>query len=83
MPCSIIFAGGFTGISVRRGCGLLMQSRTVYHWRDPPVDRAITLCIRESAETRYTAARVFIGSVARRKRWPVNHKKPAPDLLLS
>lgn len=33
-------------ISVRRGCGLLMQSRTVYHWQSRRGDRAITLRIR-------------------------------------
>ncbi len=34
-------------ISVRRGCGLLMQSRTVYHWQSQRDDRAITLRIRK------------------------------------
>lgn len=33
-------------ISVRRECGLLMQSRTVYHWQSRRDDRAITLRIR-------------------------------------
>ena len=50
-------------ISVRRGCGLLMQSRTVYHWLSRRDDRAITLRIREIAEPGYdTVARVFKSS---------------------
>ncbi|EJU2607920.1 TPA: IS3 family transposase [Salmonella enterica subsp. enterica serovar Muenchen] len=47
-------------ISVRRGCGLLMQSRTVYHWQSRRDDRAITLRIHIQL---------------RREGWPVNHKK--------
>ncbi|MLA08478.1 IS3 family transposase [Salmonella enterica subsp. enterica] len=47
-------------ISVRRGCGLLMQSRTVYHWQSQRDDRAITLRIHIQL---------------RREGWPVNHKK--------
>lgn len=38
-------------ISVRRGCGLLMQSRMVYHRQSQRDGRAITLRIREIAET--------------------------------
>lgn len=54
-------------ISVRRGCWLLMQSRTVYHWQSRRDDRAITLRIREIAEPGYaTVARVFIFSCAGR-----------------
>ncbi|WJT19272.1 transposase [Klebsiella pneumoniae subsp. pneumoniae] len=62
-------------ISVRRGCGLLMQSRTVYHWQSRRDDRAITLRIREIAETRirYGCPRIHIQ--LRREGWPVNHKK--------
>ena len=44
--------GAYRSQSVRRGCGLLMQSRTVYHWQSRRDDRAITLRIREIAETR-------------------------------
>jgi putative transposase len=44
---SAFSAGGYR-ISVRRGCGLLMQSRTVYHWQSRRDDRAITLRIRNS-----------------------------------
>ncbi|WP_409936888.1 IS3 family transposase [Salmonella enterica] len=62
-------------ISVRRGCWLLMQSRTVYHWQSRRDDRAITLRIREIAETRirYGCPRIHIQ--LRREGWPVNHKK--------
>lgn len=61
-------------ISVRRGCGLLMQSRTVYHWQSRRDDRAITLRIREIAETRirYGCPRIHIQ--LRREGWPVNRK---------
>ncbi|EGX3499913.1 IS3 family transposase [Salmonella enterica] len=58
-------------ISVRRGCGLLMQSRTVYHWQSRRDDRAITLCIREIAETRIRYGCPLIHIQLR----PVNHKK--------
>ncbi|EAT7400402.1 IS3 family transposase [Salmonella enterica subsp. enterica serovar Bonariensis] len=62
-------------ISVRRGCGLLMQSRTVYHWQSRRDDRAITMRIREIAETRirYGCPRIHIQ--LRREGWQVNHKK--------
>ncbi|EBM5748913.1 IS3 family transposase [Salmonella enterica] len=62
-------------ISVRRGCGLLMQSRTVYHWQSRRDDRAITLRIREIAETRirYGCPRIHIQ--LRREGWLVNRKK--------
>ncbi|HAG5358933.1 TPA: transposase [Salmonella enterica] len=62
-------------ISVRRGCGLLMQSRTVYYWLSRRDDRAITLRIREIAETRirYGCPRIHIQLC--REGWPVNHKK--------
>ncbi|KHS90529.1 transposase [Pectobacterium brasiliense] len=50
-------------IGVRRGCRLMMQSRTVYHYRSCRDDRAITRRIREIAETRI------------RYGWLVNHKK--------
>lgn len=62
-------------ISVRRGCGLLMQSRTVYHWQSRRDDRAITLRIREIAEIRirYGCPRIHIQ--LRREGWQINHKK--------
>lgn len=47
-------------ISVRRGCGLLMQSRTVYHWQSWGDDWAIPLRIHIQL---------------RREGCPVNHKK--------
>ncbi len=37
-------------ISVRRGCGLLMQSRTVYQWQSQRDDRAITVVDNFSRE---------------------------------
>lgn len=40
-------------ISIRRGCGLLIQSKTVYHWQSRRDDRAITLRIRVIAKTRF------------------------------
>jgi putative transposase len=69
------FSAGAYRVSVRRGCGLLMQSRTVYHWQSRRDDRAITLRIREIAETRirYGCPRIHIQ--LRREGWPVNHKK--------
>lgn len=39
-------------IGVRRGCRLMMQSRTVYNYRSCRDDRALTQRIREIAETR-------------------------------
>ncbi len=62
-------------ISVRRGCGLLMQSRTVYHWQIRRDARAITLRIREIAETRIRYGFPRIHIQLRREGWPVNHKK--------
>lgn len=52
-----------------------MQSRTVYHWQSRRDVRAITLRIREIAETRirYGCPRIHIQ--LRREGWPVNHKK--------
>ncbi|ESN36707.1 hypothetical protein L366_04330 [Klebsiella variicola] len=52
-----------------------MQSRTVYHWQSRRDDRAITLRIREIAETRirYGCPRIHIQ--LRREGWHVNHKK--------
>ncbi|MBH0366985.1 IS3 family transposase [Salmonella enterica] len=57
---AVIFLLEAYRISVRRGCGLLMQSRTVYHWQSQRDDRAITLRIHIQL---------------RREGWPVNHKK--------
>ena len=52
-----------------------MQSRTVYHWQSRRDDRAITLRIREIAETRirYGCPRIHIQLW--REGGPVNHKK--------
>lgn len=52
-----------------------MQRRTVYHWQSRRDERAITLRIREIAETRirYGCPRIHIQ--LRREGWRVNHKK--------
>ncbi len=52
-----------------------MQSRTVYHWQSRRDVRAITLRIREIAETRirYGCPRIHIQ--LRREGWRINHKK--------
>ena len=62
-------------IGVRRGCRLMMQSRTVYNYRSCWDDRALTQRIREIAETRirYGVQRIHI--LLRREGWLVNHKK--------
>ncbi|WP_455821049.1 IS3 family transposase [Pseudomonas cerasi] len=62
-------------IGVRRGCRLMMQSRTVYNYRSCRDDRALTQRIREIAETRirYGVQRIHI--LLRREGWLVNHKK--------
>lgn len=62
-------------IGLRRGCRLMMQSRTVYHYRSCRDDRAITQRIREIAETRvrYGVQRIHI--LLRREGWLINHKK--------
>ncbi|OON33512.1 transposase [Izhakiella australiensis] len=62
-------------IGVRRGCHLMMQSRTVYHYQSCRDDRALTRRIREIAETRirYGCQRIHI--LLRREGWRVNHKK--------
>jgi hypothetical protein len=62
-------------IGVRRGCRLMMQSRTVYHYRSCRDDRTFTQRIREITETRirYGVQRIHI--LLRREGWLVNHKK--------
>nr|CCG55378.1 insertion element IS2A uncharacterized 48,2 kDa protein [Erwinia piriflorinigrans CFBP 5888] len=62
-------------IGVRRGCRLMMQSRTVYNYRSCRDDRALTQRIREIAETRirYGVQRIHI--LLLREGWLVNHKK--------
>ncbi len=62
-------------IGVRRGCRLMMQSRTVYNYRSCRDDRSLTQRIREIAETRirYGVQRIHI--LLRREGWLVNHKK--------
>lgn len=67
-------------ISVRRGCGLLMQSRTVYHWQSRRDDRAITLSFREIAETRirYGCPRIhFSGPILFRRSVPLREYNTA------
>lgn len=39
-------------IGLRRGCRLMMQNRTVYHYQSRRDDRTVTQRIREIAETR-------------------------------
>ncbi|KMK81799.1 integrase core domain protein [Pectobacterium brasiliense ICMP 19477] len=60
---------------LRRGCCLMIQSRTVYHYRSCRDDRDVTLQIREIAETRvrYGVQRIHI--LPRREGWLINHKK--------
>jgi putative transposase len=62
-------------IGLRRGCRLMMQSRTVYHYQNRRDDRVITQRIREIAETRirYGVQRIHI--LLRREGWLINHKK--------
>lgn len=62
-------------IGVRRGCRLMMQSRTVYRYRCCRDDRALTMRIREIAQTRvrYGCQRIHV--LLRREGWLVNHKK--------
>lgn len=62
-------------IGLRRGCRLMMQSRTVYNYRSCRDDRALTHRIREIAEARvrYGCQRIHI--LLRREGWLVNHKK--------
>lgn len=63
-------------ILLRRGCRLMIQSRTVYHYRSCCDDRAVTQRIREIAEThvRYGIQRIHI--LLRCEGWLINHKKP-------
>ncbi|HED1244715.1 TPA: IS3 family transposase [Enterobacter bugandensis] len=62
-------------IGLRRGCRLMMQSRTVYNYRSCRDDRALTQRIREIAEARvrYGCQRIHI--LLRREGWLINHKK--------
>ncbi len=62
-------------IGLRRGCRLMMQSRTVYHYRSCRDDRALTQRIREiaAARVRYGCQRIHI--LLRREGWLINHKK--------
>lgn len=62
-------------IGLRRGCRLMLQSRTVYHYRSCRDDRAITQRIREIAETRvrYGVQRIYI--LLCREGCLINHKK--------
>lgn len=62
-------------IGLRRGCRLMMQSRTVYNYCSCRDDRALTHRIREIAEARvrYGCQRIHI--LLRREGWLVNHKK--------
>lgn len=62
-------------IRVRRGCQLMMQSRTLYHYRSCRDDRAITWRIWEIAETRIRYGCQLIHILVRREGWLVNHKR--------
>lgn len=61
--------------ALRRGCRLMMQSRTVYNYRSCRDDRALTQRIREiaAARVRYGCQRIHI--LLRREGWLINHKK--------
>lgn len=60
---------------MRRSCRLAMISRTGYGYRSCRDDRAVTMRIREIAETRirYGCPRIHIQ--LRREGWVINHKK--------
>ena len=62
-------------IGLRRGCRLMMQSRTVYNYRSCRDDRDLTQRIREiaAARVRYGCQRIHI--LLRREGWLINHKK--------
>lgn len=62
-------------IGVRRGCRLLMQSRTVFHYRSRRDDRVLIRRIHEIAETRIRYGYQRIHILLRREGWLVNHKK--------
>ena len=62
-------------IGVRRGCRLLMQSRTVFHYRSRRDDRVLICRIHEIAETRIRYGYQRIHTLLRREGWLVNHKK--------
>ena len=54
-------------VGVRRGCELMMQSRTVYHYRSCRYDRALTRRIREIAEAQIRYGCELIHILPRRK----------------
>ena len=58
-------------IGVRRGCLLMMQSRTVYNYRSCRNDRALTQRIREIAETRLRDGVQRIHILLRREGWEI------------
>lgn len=62
-------------IGLRRGCHLMMQSRTVYHYRCCRDDRALTQRIREIAAARVRYGCQCIHILLRREGWLINHKK--------
>lgn len=62
-------------ISFRRSCRLLLQSRRVYYYRSCRDDRALSLRIKEIAETRIRYGYERIHVLLRREGWLVNHKK--------
>ena len=59
-----------------------MQSRTVYHWQSRRDVRAITLRIREIAETRIRYGWPRFHIQLRREGWQINHKKTHPIYCL-
>ncbi len=71
----MIYLLGAYRIGLRRGCRLMMQSRTVYNYSCCRDDRALTHRIREIAEARvrYGCQRIHI--LLRREGWLINHKK--------
>ncbi|MFJ5477582.1 IS3 family transposase [Pectobacterium carotovorum] len=62
-------------IGLRRGCRLMMQSRTVYNYRSCRDGRALTQRIREIAAARVLYGCQSIHILLRREGWLVNHKK--------
>ena len=64
------------GISVKRACALVGQSRTVYHYVSTRPEQApLRLRIREIAanRVRYGYQRIYV--LLRREGWLVNHKR--------
>jgi HTH-like domain/Integrase core domain len=62
--------------SIRQACGVMMISRSLYHYRSVAADQApLRLRIKEIAATRvrYGYKRIYV--VLRREGWTINHKR--------